>query len=135
MTTRTDHAEHEAAHVVVGLALGLPLKIARARLERWKGIEIEGFVWFGAPSRRMAHGITACAGIVWENQPGGSKVGASADRAHAAYYLRTAESIRTGCKVASEIIRTRGAILARVARELCDRDLRPAELAEMVVGE
>lgn len=132
VTARIDHAEHEAAHVVVGLALGLPLKIATLRQEVWRSIEIEGYVWFGAPSKRLAHGIVACAGIVWESKPGGSPTGARGDRALAAEYLGAPADVRTGCKIASEILRTRQTALARVARELCDRDLRPAELAELI---
>lgn len=135
MTTRTDHAEHEAAHVVVGLALGLPLKIATVRKDVWRNIEIEGFTWFGAPRKRLAHGVTVCAGIVWEGRPGGSPSGAHGDKRLAREYLRTPADVATGCAIAAEILRTRQGALQRVARELCDRDLRPAELAEMVVGE
>ncbi len=135
-------AEHEAAHVVVGLALGLPLKIATVRSDVWRKIELGGFTWFGGFRNRLAHGIMSCAGIVWERRPGGDPRGARGDATLAREYLRTpirggstAANVETGCNLAAEILRTRQSALARVARELCDRDLRPADLAEMVLGE
>jgi hypothetical protein len=142
MTTRAEHAEHEAAHVGVGLALGLPLKVATLKRSVWQKIEIEGFVWFGDLRNRLAHGVMACAGVVWEARPGGEPKGARGDLTNARFFLQSvrrgsslAANVQTGCKLAAEIMRTRQRVLARVARELCDRDLRPAELAEMVVGE
>jgi hypothetical protein len=142
MTVRVDIAEHEAAHVVVGLALGLPLKVATLRKDVWRKIEIEGFTWFGGYRRHLAHGITNCAGVVWESRPGGDPRSARGDLRLAREHLvsnvngrSTRAAVETGCRVAAEILKSRRGILARVARELCDRDLRPTELAEMVVGE
>lgn len=140
MSVRVDHSEHEAAHVVVGLALGLPLKAATLSKTTWRKIEIEGFVWFGDYRKHLAHGVTACAGIVWESRPGGEPEGARGDLQLAREYLRrttyggsTAQNIATGCTLAAEILRTRQRVLARVARELCDRDLGPRELRELVL--
>ena len=97
MTARVDHAEHEAAHVVVGLALCLPLRLATLRQETWRNFEIEGYTWFGAPRQRLAHGVVACAGIAWESRPGGSPHGARGDRKLALERLRTPADVRTGC--------------------------------------
>lgn len=129
---RTDVAEHEAAHVVVGASLGLPFKRAKVGREEWRSFVIEGLTWFGGRCW-LAHGITACAGVVWERREGGSRLGAAADRRNAQNCFDQ-RNISTGCKAAADILRTRGEILERVARELCDRDLGPAELAELAVG-
>ena len=132
MSRRADVAEHEAAHVVVGMALGLPFRAAKVGHEVWKDFEILGYTWFGGRCK-VAHGVLACAGIVWERKFGRNRVHASADRQNARGYLGS--GVRTGCKLANEILVTRTEILGRVARELCDRDLGPKELAAMVVGE
>ncbi len=120
--------------------MGCPLKLASVRKDVWRKIEIEGFTWFGGTRNYLAHGVMSCAGIVWERRPGGELSRARGDaqlakeyftsRAHAG---RTSEHVETGCRIAAEMLASRKRILARVARELCSRDLRPAELAELIV--
>jgi len=134
VTRLADVAEHEAAHIVVGLALRLPFKAARLGEERWRNLTILGYTWFGGRCH-IAHGVAACAGIVWERRPGGRPDAAAGDRRLARENLRTRAGIETGCRLAAEILSRRRGILEIVARELCDRDLGPAELAEMVLGE
>ncbi len=126
-------AEHEAAHVVVGLALGLKLVRAHVAHARPEHDSSEGFAWFKPGRAYMAFGIMTCAGIAWENRPGGTPEYASFDMKLAKQVLRTNASVRTGVRLARELLDGRRRLHARVAAELCDRDLTAADVDALVL--
>lgn len=132
---RADAAEHEAAHVVVGLALGLKLKKATIALTTARGQTNAGHVWFEHGRQYLAFGIMVCAGIAWERRAGGKPLNASGDERLAKQIHIYRANVETSVRVADEMIRSRRAALQRVARELCDRDLGPADVERLVLGE
>jgi hypothetical protein len=106
-------AQHEAAHIVVGVACGLRLRCAA--LELLPGWEWSGYAWFhGNPDgrHREALALMYAAGVAWEN---------------GSYYARDDRKLlREVCsgrhaelamiRAADAILCTRGAILAALAR-------------------
>lgn len=129
-------AEHEAAHMVVGLALGLRFK--RAAVEEWsfRGWRALGFTWFSVgPRTRLAAGVMSCAGIAWEARPGGWHEGADGDRKLAREWLTGAHDVRVATRIAAELLAARRAIHIRLAHELCERSLGPRDVARLVLGD
>src|SRR5688572_19198623 len=93
-------AEHEAAHVVVGLAMGLRLHRASLTPEVIDGVLTCGYAWFGGSSREgLARSVMYCAGVAWESRPGGMPEAASADRRLARKYFRSAHDLQTGVRI------------------------------------
>jgi hypothetical protein len=133
---RTDTADHEAAHVVVGVAVGLRLKLAS--ICHGTG-DNEGVAWFiGSRVRNsLALGLMYCAGAAWEARKGdrGHESYARGDLELARKWLGLSKSdVRAGVRVASELLDARRALHARVARELCDRDLTHKDVRALVLG-
>ena len=128
----TATAEHEAAHVVVGLALGLRLR--RATLQPTPigrdGIAV-GYAWFEHGKNYMAHAIMVCAGVAWDRRTGGDT---SHDYALAKHTLRYRADVETGVRVAREMLDSRRRLHARLTSELLDRDLTAADI-EAIVNE
>lgn len=126
-------AEHEAAHLVVGLALGLKLRRAFVRRETWNGLTIDGLVYFnGYQRRRLAIGVMACAGIVWEAKLGRKGLD-WVDAKLARTCLTSTHDVLVATRLAREILEGRRRLHARVASELCDRDLGPADVEALVL--
>lgn len=130
----TETAEHEAAHVIVGLALGLKLRKATIEPSVLNGHVAAGYSWFYVGRKYMAFGIMACAGIAWERRRGRNATAIAGDLeiAQQVWDCRRSE-IETGVKLAREIIEGRRRLHARVASELCDRDLSPADVEALVL--
>lgn len=130
----TATAEHEAAHVVVGLALGLRLRratIVPSPAPGPTGIHV-GYAWFEHGRNYTAHAIMCCAGVAWERRPGG--LGQSpADYALAKSSLRYKSDVETCVRIARELLDGRRRAQARVASELCDRDLTAADVEALVL--
>lgn len=128
-------AEHEAAHLVVGLALGLKLK--RAKLEEVRlssGLVELGHVWFAGSGRRgLALSIMYCAGVAWELEHGADPTAIAHDQKLAEKYLIGKHDVATGIRLASELLAARKKAHARVASELCERDLGPRDIARLIV--
>lgn len=61
-------AQHEAAHVVVGVALGLRLFKATLRSDR---PDDAGYTWFWEHPAREAYMVMTAAGITWERRVNG----------------------------------------------------------------
>lgn len=136
MSHRDAHvAEHEAAHLVVGLALGLKLK--RAKLEETcikDGFVEQGYVWFAGGNRRgLALTLMYCAGIAWELKHAADPVAIEHDRKLARKYFISAHDLKVGVRIADELLQSRKAAHARVASELCERDLGPADVARLIL--
>jgi hypothetical protein len=123
-------AQHEAAHIVVGVALGLRLREAvLGAIDRpdWQGYAL----FTGA--NRAAWALTLAAGVAWD------------DELHEHYSsgdvrLLRRLSYRGGAidalaLAAGAILETRGVAHARVTRALLERDLRAADVAAIARGE
>ena len=129
-------AEHEAAHVVVGLALGLRLRRVALGAFDDEGWYTHGFTWFRGnyAEHRLALGVMYCAGVAWEARRG-AKEYAAADRELALKACKQSRhDYRTGVRIADEILRARARAHRRVVRELCDRDLGPRDVERLVLG-
>ncbi len=129
----TATAEHEAAHVVVGCALGLKLKRAALQHARPEHDSSEGYTWFAPGRAYLAFGIMTCAGIAWESRVGGDLAYAVCDIRNAKQILRSAASVATSTKLARELLDSRRRLHARIASELCDRDLTAPDIEALVL--
>ena len=127
-----DVALHEAAHVVVGVALGLRLRCVV--LESRPGWTWGGYAWF-PKGHKHALALMYAAGVAW-------------DRAMVAPEWRKAEDVRLVRELApgrgglEACVRGAGAMLAglgvahaRVTRALLEQDLRGADIAALARGE
>jgi hypothetical protein len=129
-------AEHEASHVVVGLALKLKLKEAKLHFETTRHEVLSGYTLFHRSVRRpIAFGIMYAAGIAWEKRPGGNLDYSDADFRLARECLGSVADVQTGIRVAAEILRNRKLAHRRVAEALCDRDLCARDVARLVRGD
>ncbi len=135
MSFDTATAEHEAAHVVVGAALGLRLRKATIAAGELNGHVAAGYSWFYVGRKYMAFGIMACAGIAWERKCGrnGDAIAGDLEIARQVWDCRRSE-IETGVRLARELIDARARIHSRIASKLCDRDLGPGDLERLIVG-
>lgn len=129
-------AQHEAAHVVVGVALGLRLReavIGDACLRRGaKRILVGGYTWFPG-AKRVKWALTLAAGIAWDQS-----LGDEPSRGDVAWLGRLgyrASSVDALSFAAGAILETRGAAHARVTRALLSRDLKGADIAAIARGE
>lgn len=111
-------AQHEAAHVVVGVALGLRLEHAKIY-----GPHDAETIWAGEPWPREAGLMMWAAGVAWERKHG--------DLALAAYdleYLRKARVRGHARLIALEraawsVLDCRRKLHGRIALQLLERDL------------
>lgn len=123
-------AQHEAAHVVVGSALGLRL------IRAWIGERVIGgkiylgmAEWHPKPWPREADLLMTAAGIAWERRSGGDLIHASGDVAD----LRRAgikgnARIRVLERAAWALLVERQGLHARITRALLDGEVTGADL-------
>jgi hypothetical protein len=108
-----DVAQHEAAHVVVGVALGLKLKHATTHaVGDWLG-----YAWFHERGHRGAHAIMYAAGLAWERSIGGVWLGTPDDRL-AREHLPGRGGLHACVRAADAMLRGLKVEHARVARAL-----------------
>lgn len=129
-------ALHEAAHVVVGTAVGL--RLDKAIVGAHAGRDIAGAAWFkGGPGkrRREAWALMYAAGIAWDRIT-------HAPSWWALYDARALRRLSTGQHGAEAYIRAATALLAglnaeqaRIARALLTRDITSTDLDAMARGE
>lgn len=125
-------AQHEAAHIVVGVALGLKLRRAAVGEVTWRSYRALGYTWFKiGPTMKLAAGIMTCAGIVWDRDSGEGL--SEGDLTLAREYLSSAHDVRTAEKIAAEILASRSRIHSRIVAELCERDLGPRDIERMIL--
>lgn len=126
-----DIAQHEAAHVVVGVALGLHLTTATIKRSR----DTLGYAAFVVPKRkRLAWAITLAAGIAFERR-GGDVETARNDRKLLRAAGHAAHAIEALVVAADAILETRGLAHARVTRALLQRDLKRSDIEALARGE
>ncbi len=131
-------AQHEAAHVVVGVAMGLRL---------WRVTLVPevrgGSTWLGTtewyqPMPREADLLMMAAGVAWERRVG--------DLDHAAGDLsilrrmgvrgpRAPGRLRALERAAWAVLMSRAGLHARVTRALLERDLTGRDVAKLARGE
>jgi hypothetical protein len=130
-----DVAQHEAAHIVVGTALGMRLR--RAVLEQVPGWEWSGGVWFdGRASTTEAWGLMLAAGVAWEWATVGHARGARGDLAVLrSMGVPTRDRVRALATASGAMLAALGAAHARVTRALLARDLTGADIAALARGE
>jgi hypothetical protein len=122
-------AQHEAAHVVVGLAVGL--RFSSARLFPEKRAQVWGETVFDGLANDPRVAIMYAAGIAWEEGIGDPQV-AAGDRALLAKEHYTRAEIRGLVRAAAAILSTLGREHARVTRLLVERDLTRADSMRLV---
>lgn len=135
-------AQHEAAHVVVGVALGLKLGRASARLWRADDGELcAGYCFFPLPPgrREWAGAITSAAGVAWERAlapwESDERGYQAADWAELLEATPSRHDAETCVRAAAALLAGLGAAHARVTRALLERDLGPDDIAALARGE
>lgn len=134
-------AQHEAAHVVVGVALGL--RLGRASALPWAkgGDEGDGYCWFPLPPNRRAwaDAVMGAAGVAWERAVAPCAADAdgrqSADWAELLDATPSRHDAETCVRAAAALLAGLGAAHARVTRALLERDLGPDDIAALARGE
>lgn len=130
-----DVAQHEAAHVVVGAALGLRLQ--RAAIGRWqRDPNAVGYAWFlDGTGDREAQAMMLAAGVVWDRGLRYPKYGYS-------YDAREARRLCSGSTGYKAILRASATLLShlmplhrRVTRALLERDIRHGDLMGIARGD
>jgi hypothetical protein len=130
-------AQHEAAHVVVGVALGL--KLGRVSALPWA--DGDGYCWFPLPPgrRAWADAVTGAAGVAWERAVapavGDAEGRQSADWAELLAATPSRHDAETCVRAAAALLAGLGGLHARVTRALLDRDLGPEDIAALARGE
>ena len=133
-----DIAQHEAAHVVVGVALGLRLRAAvvGARAGRIDGVPVDGWAWFhGGARRREAIAVMTAAGVAWDRAVGAPAWRASLDLRGVRELTSGRHGVATAIACAAAVLSARAAAHARVTRALLARDLTGDDLAAIARGE
>jgi hypothetical protein len=125
-----EDAQHEAAHVIVGTALGLTLKEATIYPEH---PDFAGLALFRPTVRFEAYHIMVAAGIAWERMSGGRD--SETDRRLLRSRRVRPATIETYVRAAESIIRRYPGIHARVTRALLHRPISSEDLSRIACGE
>lgn len=129
-------AQHEAAHVVVGVALGLKLRAAVVGRHHDPELgEIEGFADFDRRGPADAWSIMLAAGVYLEEQRGTPEVARGDLRALRQACYRNARRIRAYVIAAGAILESRRAAWSVVTRALLEDDLRGEDVERLARGE
>lgn len=130
-------AQHEAAHIVVGAALGLRLR--RASALPWA--DGEGYCWFPLPPgrRAWADAVTGAAGVAWERALAPNRADSEGpqrdDWAQLLAAVPSLHDAETCVRAAAALLAGLGAVHARVTRALLERDITGADVAALAHGE
>lgn len=140
MTRPMRAVQHEAAHVVVGCALGMRLERAWVRdpsTDPPPGMhpQDEGAVLWATSRSNLAYAVMCAAGIAWEHLTGGHPSVSAVDRRLVREHLRAPgvrADVRTAVACADALLRSRMALHARVSRLLAERDITGVDVQEIV---
>ncbi len=129
-------AQHEAAHVVVGVAVGLHLLRASVLPPPAKDWTAPGYCWFrGDRKRHVAEATMFAAGVAWERAVGNTDpIDASHDLAEC-IDLVGVENADTCIRLSRALLFELGRVHTRVTRALLDRDLTIRDISQIVRGE
>jgi hypothetical protein len=127
LSRKIQDAQHEAAHVVVGLALGL--RLSRATVKR-EGDTL-GYVEFQKGARE-AELITWAVGVAWERRFGDLEHAAGDLALLRAARVRGVARLRALERAAWCVLESRAGVHERVTRALLEDDVTPATLARLV---
>jgi hypothetical protein len=122
---------HEAAHVVVGVALGL--RLHSAVVKRWyEGYTTRlGWTWFPR-ARGIADALISAAGVAWSNA---TRDGLGIqDECDLRELVNGTADWRTCVTAAAAILETRATAHARVVRALLEHDLTHADIERLARG-
>lgn len=131
---RFDVAQHEAAHIVVGVAVGLRVRRAilgdRVNHGTWK---VWGCVWFddrnAAP---MQLSLAYAAGVAWDRSLGEESEGDFEILRKMRYTRREIDAL---VLASSALLAGRMPLHTRCTRALYDRDLTAVDVARLAAGE
>jgi len=124
-----DTAAHEAAHVVVGLALGLRLRRAVVRRHTLAGVTYDGYALFtGGRHSAEALALMHAAGVAHERAVGGLAVHAAADFRAVREYASSRRGVEALVVAAAAILAGRQREHARMTRALLAHDLSGADI-------
>jgi hypothetical protein len=123
---------HEAAHVVVGVALGARLHSAVVR--RWysNGAPCDAWTWFPS-ARRITDGLISAAGVAWSNATRDG-LGEHDERDLRAIVSCSSADFRACVTAAAAILESRATAHARVVRALLEHDLTHADIERLARG-
>jgi hypothetical protein len=124
-------AQHEAAHIVVGVALGLRLHSATITPAE----DYYGYAWFPWGGTKIADSITLAAGVAWERAIGSTRGYERDDLAQLRALQRSASGVQAAVRAAGALLASLGPVHARVTRALLERDLTGADMARLARGE
>lgn len=123
-----DVAQHEAAHVVVGVALGLRLRKAVVG----RVAHMLGYAWFTNHGSKTAHAVMYAAGVAWNHALGEHS---PADAKLCREQVKTDADVRTCVRLAGDLLKSRGEAHKRVTLALLQRDLNSRDIAAIARGE
>lgn len=127
-----DIEAHEAAHVVVGIALGLKLRHATARPSHIEGAL--GFAWFQSSGHPAAHALMYAAGCAYERSVGGVWLG-TWDERYCREHLPGRGGFQAAVRAADAMLRGLHAEHVQVSLALRRRDIGPSDVLRMARGE
>lgn len=127
-------AQHEAAHVVVGVALGLRMRAAVLEPAR-PGFTQSGYAWFptGARRKREALALMYAAGVAWDRAVGDRFTATDTRLVRA--YVSGRHGVESCVRAAAAMLAGLGPAHARVTRALLERDLSGADITALARGE
>lgn len=131
MPSKLHVAQHEAAHIVVGVALGL--RLYHATIVPAPGEDCYGYAWFPYGGTRLAQSLCDAAGVAWERAVGGRLHAADLENLRARE--RSEAAVRAAVRAAADMLAARGPVHARVTRALLERDLRGRDIEALARGE
>lgn len=131
-----DVAQHEAAHVVVGVALGLKIREAVLKNEDMGNGWIKlGHVWFDWRGQADALVLATAAGIAWDRAQG-HRIWSSGDpRILYELGVKSRRAIDVHVKAASALLTQLGIAHDRVSRALVERDIGGSDIEKLARGE
>ncbi len=129
-------AQHEAAHVVVGVAVGLHLlraSVLPPPAENWTA---PGHCWFrGDPKRHVAEATMFAAGVAWERAVGNSDPTDAYHDLAGCVDLVGPDNAETCIRLARATLFELARVHTRVTRALLERDLTVRDISKIVRGE
>ncbi len=137
MDERLEDAHHEAAHVVVGLALGLRVQEVKLGLKNKEGGYYEvGYTQFFGNSSHYAWAIAYAAGIAYEQYTGNPNAhdhGSGDLSALRNIGVRTKGAVAALVVAANGILRANRALHSKVTKALLDKGtLKEADILSLV---